>query len=47
MPVVTNVASKASHLGQFKGDRPDQKRYPGPPDWRLGHEVDNLIPVNI
>jgi hypothetical protein len=45
MPAVTNVTSRASHAGRVKGDRSDQKRYPGPPDWGLGHEPDNLIPV--
>jgi hypothetical protein len=36
-----------SHAGHEKDDRPDQKRYPGPPGWGLGHETDNLIPVKI
>jgi hypothetical protein len=25
------AVSRVSHVGQFKGDDPDEKRYPGPP----------------
>jgi hypothetical protein len=42
--VVTYVASRASHAGWVKDDRPDQKRYPVPPGSGLGHGAD-LIPV--
>jgi hypothetical protein len=45
MPAVTYVTSKTSHAGRLKCDRPDQKRYLGPPGWGLGHEADNLTPV--
>jgi hypothetical protein len=45
MPAVTYVTSRAFHAGRVKGDRPDQKRYPGPPGWGLGHETDNITPV--
>jgi hypothetical protein len=44
MPAVTYVTSRASHAGLLKGDRSNQKRYPGPPGWELEHEADNLIP---
>jgi hypothetical protein len=47
MPAVIYVAIRASHAGRVKGDRPVQKRYPGPPGWGLGHEADNLIPVKM
>jgi hypothetical protein len=45
MPAVTYVTSRASHAGRVKGDRPDQKRRPGPPGWGLGLVADNLIPL--
>jgi hypothetical protein len=30
------VAYRASHARQVKGDDPDKKGYPGPPDWGFG-----------
>jgi hypothetical protein len=30
------ATGRGSHAGQVKGDDPDKKRYPGPPDWGLG-----------
>jgi hypothetical protein len=46
MLAVTYVATKASHAGRVKGNRPDKKkRHPGPPGWGMGHEADNLIHV--
>jgi hypothetical protein len=30
------ATGRASHIRQVKGDDPDKKGYPGPPDWGLG-----------
>jgi hypothetical protein len=30
------ATGRVSHVGQVKGDDPDQKGYPGPPGWGLG-----------
>jgi hypothetical protein len=39
------ATGRASHAGQVKGDDPDEKGYPGPPGWGLGHGADNPIPI--
>jgi hypothetical protein len=39
------ATGRASHAGQVKGDDPDEKRYPGPPGWGLGHGADNPISI--
>jgi len=36
MLVVAYPTGRASHARQVKGDDPDKKGYPGPPDWGLG-----------
>jgi hypothetical protein len=36
---------RVSYAGQVKGDDPDEKGYPGPRGWGLGHEADNPIPI--
>jgi hypothetical protein len=33
---VAYATGRASHARQVKGDDPDKKGYPGPPDWGLG-----------
>jgi hypothetical protein len=30
------ATGRVSHAGEVKGDDPDKKGYPGPPDWGLG-----------
>jgi hypothetical protein len=30
------TTGRASHARQVKGDDPDKKGHPGPPDWRFG-----------
>ena len=35
---------RASHARQVKGDDPDKKEYPGPPDCPVGHRADNPTP---
>jgi hypothetical protein len=30
------ATGRGSHAGQVKGDGPDRKGYPDPPDWGLG-----------
>jgi hypothetical protein len=30
------AAGRISHVRQVKGDDPDKKGYPGPPDWGFG-----------
>jgi hypothetical protein len=42
MLTVTYVTCRASHAGWVKGNRTDEKGYPVPPGWGLGHEADNL-----
>jgi hypothetical protein len=42
MSAVTFVASRASHAGRVKGDRPDLKSYPAPSGRGLWHEADKL-----
>jgi hypothetical protein len=39
------ATGRASHAGQDKGDDPDEKVYPGPPGWGLGHGAENPIPI--
>jgi hypothetical protein len=39
------ATGSVSHAGQVKGDDPDEKGYPGPPGWGLGHGTDNPIPI--
>jgi hypothetical protein len=39
------ATGRVSHAGQVKGDDPDEKGYPGPPGWGLGHGADNPIPI--
>jgi hypothetical protein len=34
-----------SYAGQVKDDDPDEKGYPGPPGWGLGHGADKAIPI--
>jgi len=36
MPAVAYATVRASHARQVKVDDPDEKGYPGPPDWGLG-----------
>jgi hypothetical protein len=36
MLAVAYATGRASHARQVKGDDPDKKGYPGPPDWGLG-----------
>jgi hypothetical protein len=36
MVAVACATGRASHARQVKGDDPDKKGYPGPPDWGLG-----------
>jgi hypothetical protein len=36
MPAVGYATGRASHATQDKGDDPDKKGYPGPPDWGFG-----------
>jgi hypothetical protein len=36
MLVVEYGTGRASHARQVKGDDPDEKGYPGPPDWGFG-----------
>jgi hypothetical protein len=31
-----SATGRVSHVRQVKGDDPDEKGYPGPPDWGLG-----------
>jgi hypothetical protein len=33
MLAVVYATGRTSHARQFKGDDPDKKGYPGPPDW--------------
>ena len=46
---VVYATGMASHARQVKGDDPDEKGYPGPPDWGLGvrlttpHRKNNLF----
>jgi hypothetical protein len=35
MPAVAYATGRASHARQVKGDDPDKKGYPGPPDWGI------------
>jgi hypothetical protein len=30
------TTGRASHAGQVRGNDPDKKRHPSPPDWGLG-----------
>jgi hypothetical protein len=41
------VATKTSHVGRVKCDRPDQKKQAGSPGWGLGHEADLILVKNI
>ena len=41
MLVVAYATGRASHARQVKGDEPDKKGYPGPPDWDLGMRLTN------
>jgi len=36
MLTVAYATGRASHARQVKGDDPDKKGYPGPPDWGFG-----------
>jgi hypothetical protein len=36
MLAVAYATGRASHARQVKGDDPDRKGYPGPPDWGFG-----------
>jgi hypothetical protein len=36
MLAVAYATDRASHARQVKGDDPDEKGYPGPPDWGFG-----------
>jgi len=36
------ATGRASHARQVKGDDPDKKGYPGPPDWGFGMELTTL-----
>jgi hypothetical protein len=36
MLAVACATGRTSHAKQVKGDEPDKKVYPGPPDWELG-----------
>jgi hypothetical protein len=36
MLAVAYATGRAFHASQVKGDDPDKKGYPGPPDWGLG-----------
>jgi hypothetical protein len=47
MSAVTHAASRASHAGWVKGDRPDRKRYPSPPKslQTLEHTDDVIIVI--
>jgi hypothetical protein len=36
---VAYATGRASHARQVKGDDPDKKGYPGPPDWGFGLEL--------
>jgi hypothetical protein len=36
MLAIACATGRASHARQVKGDDPDKKAYPGPPDWGLG-----------
>jgi len=40
--VATGRASRAKHIN---GEDPDQKGYPGPPDWGLGHEAEGYTKI--
>jgi hypothetical protein len=39
MLAVAYAIGRASHARQVKGDGPDKKGYPGPPDWGFGVEL--------
>jgi len=36
MPAVALATGRATLAGQVEGDDPDERGYPGPPDWGLG-----------
>jgi hypothetical protein len=36
MLAIAYATGRASHARQVKGDDPDKKGYPGPPDWGFG-----------
>jgi hypothetical protein len=39
------ATGRVSHAGQVKGNDPEEKGYPGPPGWGLGHGADKPIPI--
>jgi hypothetical protein len=41
MLAVAYATGRVSHARQVKGDGPDKKGYPGPPDWWLGLRLTN------
>jgi len=44
MLAVACATGRGSHARQVKGDDPDKKRYPDPPDWGVGLEASNPTP---
>jgi len=44
MLAIAYATGRASYATQVKGDDPDEKGYPGPPDWWVGRGANNPTP---